>query len=56
MVSEKKLEPKEQKIVLNRNSENGQFVTEAYRKRNPATTEREVRRITSSRSTRSRGR
>lgn len=54
MAKDKK--PQEQKIVLYRNAENGQFVPPAYAKRNPATTEREVRRVTTNRSTHSRGR
>jgi hypothetical protein len=45
--------PKEEKVILHRNAKDGQFVTEAFAKRNPATTEREVRPV--KRTTRSKG-
>jgi hypothetical protein len=43
MAADKKGTPKEEKVILHRNAKDGQFVTEAFAKRHPATTEREVR-------------
>jgi hypothetical protein len=56
MASNNKPQPKEQRIVLNRSSETGRFVTESYAKRHPANTEREVRKIESNRTSSDRSR
>jgi hypothetical protein len=50
MSNDKKVPPKAEKVIVHRSAVDGRFVTETYANKHKATTEREVRKITSDRS------